>query len=61
MITGSAGLPTVATMVAFLAVVPSVAGSPVYIRTWAFVSRIDCQLMLAAKALSSDYAPSEPC
>ncbi len=45
-ISGSAGSPTVATMAVPPAVVPPVADPSAYIVTWAFVSQIDCKLML---------------
>ncbi len=48
MITGSAGSPIVATIVAPPVVVPSVADPSVHIVTWAFVSRINCKPMFAA-------------
>ncbi len=47
MITVSAGSPTVATMAAPPAAVPSVADPLLYIVTRAFVSRIDCKLVFA--------------
>ncbi len=45
MTTGSVGSSTVATKAAPLAVAP-----PVFIVTWAFVSRINCKLMFAVIA-----------